>query len=108
MAKRKKKSASATGRHGYPRPLLRRERWVNLNGTWEFAIDAQARWEDAEEVKWEHAIEVPFAPETPASAVGETGFFKACWYRRAFVAPEPGDDERVILHFGAVDTSARV
>src|SRR5947208_8921907 len=99
MAKGKAKKTTSLGRHGYPRPLLRRERWVNLNGTWEFAIDAEARWEDAAAVKWEHAIEVPFAPETPASGVQETGFFKACWYRRAFAAPKIAEGERVVLHF---------
>jgi len=57
---------------------------------------------------WDRSITVPFAPETPASGVHETGFFTACWYRRRVSVPtlEPG--ERLMLHFGAVDTVARV
>src|SRR5438876_11971311 len=101
MAKRKSKRVATTA-HEYPRPMLRRERWTNLNGTWEFAIDEMACWEHAEQVKWDRAIEVPFSPETPASGVGETGFFKACWYRRTFKRPEIPAGHRLLLHFGAV------
>ena len=66
---------------GHPRPLLRRP-WTCLDGTWDFADDADGRWEHPREVKWSGSITVPFAPETSASGVGETGFRQACWYRR--------------------------
>jgi len=51
---------------------------------------------------------VPFAPETPASGIGETGFTLACWYRRAFEPPLLSAGERLLLHFGAVDYAATV
>jgi beta-galactosidase/beta-glucuronidase len=51
---------------------------------------------------------VPFAPETAASGVGETGFFKTVWYRRRFDAPKMGSGQELWLHFGAVDYIARV
>jgi hypothetical protein len=51
---------------------------------------------------------VPFAPETPASGIAHTGFFRACWYRRTFNAPGLAGSQRLILHFGAVDYSASV
>jgi Glycosyl hydrolases family 2, TIM barrel domain/Glycosyl hydrolases family 2, sugar binding domain len=59
-------------------------------------------------VCWSSRILVPYAPETPASGVGYTGFFKSCWYRRQIQtgASEPG--ARTILHFGAVDYGAMV
>src|SRR5690606_12673524 len=53
-------------------------------------------------------IQVPFAPETPASGIGHTGFFDACWYRRTFSRPEITPDQRLILRFGAVDYAATV
>ncbi len=93
--------------HGYPRPLLRRDAWLNLNGTWDFAIDRDARWNLPQQVEWQSQIRVPFAPETEASGVGDTGFFLACWYRRRFTVEGAGA-ERVILHFGAVDYEAHV
>ena len=35
---------------------------------------------DPGEVSWRATIVVPFAPETPASGIGDTGFFAPCWY----------------------------
>ena len=61
-----------------------------------------------EQVKFDDTIEVPFAPETPASGVNNTGFYKAVWYRRTFKTPELESDQRLILHFGAVDHEASV
>lgn len=92
----------------YPRPRLERDDWTCLDGPWEFALDPDAAWRLPAQVAWHASIQVPFAPETEASGIGETGFFHACWYRREFVPPllQPGD--RLILHFGAVDHSATV
>jgi hypothetical protein len=94
--------------HGYPRPQLRRERWTSLNGPWDFALDPEARWREPDDIEWTHTIQVPFAPEAPASGIGETGFFKSCWYRREVMPPHLGPDDRLLLHFGAVDYRASV
>jgi beta-galactosidase/beta-glucuronidase len=109
MAKRSvtRKSKSAAG-HGHPRPLLHRESWLSLNGTWDFVIDADARWRTPREVRWNGTITVPFAPETEASGVGDTGFYRRCWYRRTVDIPPLGKNERLLLHFGAVDWAATV
>src|SRR5581483_6221702 len=93
---------------GYPRPQLERVRWVSLDGLWDFAIDPEAHCRAPHEVRWERQIRVPFSPETPASGIGETGFYRACWYQRAFEAPRLTPGERLLLHFGAVDYSATV
>ena len=93
---------------GYPRPLLRRPAWYSLNGTWEFAIDADGVWRTADEVAWSDRITVPFAPEAPLSGIGRTTFFRACWYRRQCDLPPHEVAERWILHFGAVDWRATV
>jgi beta-galactosidase/beta-glucuronidase len=87
---------------------LQRSEWVSLDGTWEFALDPDGVWELPTEPGWDARIIVPFAPETPASGVGEAGFFRACWYRRQFDAPPIKPDDRLILHFNAVDYSATV
>ena len=94
---------------GYPRPQLRREHWYSLNGGWDFALDPDGIWRAAEDVDWSERINVPFAPEAPASGVGHTGFFRVCWYRRRFELPEPASGPaRWLLHFGAVDWAATV
>jgi hypothetical protein len=94
--------------HGYPRPMLRRAQWESLNGTWDFAIDPTAAWNRPDEVSFRRTIEVPFAPETRRSGVHDTGLYKAVWYRRAIQVPELGPDERLLLHFGAVDYACTV
>ena len=68
--------------------MLERPEWVNLNGPWEFALDPDAKWSQPEEVDWTATILVPFSPETPASGIGNTGFYRACWYRRTFEPPK--------------------
>jgi beta-galactosidase/beta-glucuronidase len=93
---------------GYPRPQLRREGWLSLDGQWEFALDPPARWTSPDSVGWTHTIRVPFAPETPASGIADAGFYRACWYRRTFDTPALRAGERLLLHFGAVDYQATV
>jgi len=51
---------------------------VLLDGAWQFALDATAAWTLPEQVKWKRRIVVPFAPETPASGIGNTSFYLAC------------------------------
>lgn len=92
---------------GHPRPQFRRQRWWSLNGDWDFAIDAEAAWSRAD-VRWERTIRVPFAPETRASGIGDTGLYKAVWYRRWLEPPRLAENERLLLHFGAVDYHAKV
>ena len=94
--------------HGYPRPQLQRSDWISLNGEWDFALDPEAEWETPSQVRWSRTIVVPFSPETPASGIGDTGFYRACWYRRVHVAPRLARGERLLLHFGAVDYAATV
>ena len=90
----------------YPRPQLRRARWQNLNGRWEFAIRDGAAPRPAD---FEASIVVPFAVESALS-----GIMRAVqpeqriWYRREFRAPELADDDQLRLHFGAVDWEAEV
>jgi beta-galactosidase/beta-glucuronidase len=93
---------------GYPRPQLERAQWTSLNGRWHFAIDHDALLTSPDAVKWESQIEVPFAPESPASGVNDSRLYKAVWYRRTFDAPKVGRDQRLMLHFGAVDYEATV
>jgi beta-galactosidase/beta-glucuronidase len=91
----------------YPRPQLQRAHWVSLDGPWRFAFDDGKRFSHPHDVDgWPLEIVVPYPIESQASGIGDRGFHQACWYERDFNV-EAGDD-RVILHFGAVDYRARV
>lgn len=93
---------------GYPRPQLQRAEWINLDGSWDFSIDSLAKRSAPEQVLWDRTITVPFAPETAASGIGDTSFFCAVWYRRQFDTPKIEPGQRLMLHFGAVDYTAKV
>ena len=88
--------------------MLRRENWVSLDGPWQFAIDRGGSFGSSDRVKFSRTIQVPFAPETPASGVNATGYFNVCWYRRTFDTPKLERGLRLVLHFGAVDYQATV
>jgi beta-galactosidase/beta-glucuronidase len=92
----------------YPRPQLQRDNWISLNGTWQFSLDPEAVWSEPSSVDWKARIVVPFSPETPASGVNNTGFYRIVWYRRTFERPKLDPGQRLLLHFGAVDYSATV
>jgi len=95
--------------HAYPRPQLERAGWVSLNGPWRFAFDRDGSVRRPDDVSWDGTrILVPFAPETSASGIGDTGYVHAVWYRRAFTSPVLAAGERLLLHFGAVDYEATV
>ncbi|MDB4938256.1 MAG: Beta-galactosidase [Labilithrix sp.] len=94
--------------HAYPRPMLRRKDWTSLDGPWEFALDPEATHHDARTVIFDATIEVPFSVETERSGIGNTGLYKACWYRRTVDLDELVNGERLILNFGAVDYEATV
>ena len=81
-------------RSEYPRPELRRENWLCLNGQWDFSIG---------EPTFDQKITVPFACEAPLSGIGDKGFHKLVWYRRSFSIPQVMLGKRILLHFGAVD-----
>lgn len=92
---------------GYPRPQLQRSNWINLNGAWQFAFDNEGQWQRPTDVTgWTHQIEVPFAPESARSGIGDTQFHPNCWYEREFEVPL--ERQRLLLHFGAVDYHAYV
>ena len=94
----------------HPRPQLQRERWTSLDGEWRFAFDPDSHWHSPADVEgWPLRINVPFAPESRLSGIGDTGFHPACWYEREFDLPDKVDaGTRTLLHFGAVDYVARV
>ena len=85
----------------YPRPQMVRERWLNLNGLWDYAITAKDAGRPAD---WDGKILVPFGVESALSGVGKpVGSAKALWYRRTVGLPKDWRGGRVLLHFGAVD-----
>ena len=90
----------------YPRPMMVREPWLNLNGLWEYALQPKA--EDAMGGA-DGQILVPFCIESALSGVMKTvDTDQRLWYRRTFTVPESWQGQRVLLHFGGVDWETTV
>lgn len=85
----------------YPRPIMERGEWQNLNGLWKYAIQPVGKQTPA---NFEGDILVPFAVESSLSGVQKgVGGDNELWYQREFTVPSKWRSSRILLHFGAVD-----
>ncbi|OPZ26352.1 MAG: Beta-glucuronidase [Bacteroidetes bacterium ADurb.BinA174] len=90
----------------YPRPIMERSEWQNLNGLWNYAILPVGKQKPA---SFDGEILVPFAIESSLSGVQKRiGRDNELWYQREFNVPDKWKNNKVLLHFGAVDWKADV
>lgn len=90
----------------YPRPIMERNDWKNLNGLWKYAITKKG---DPTPAAYQGDILVPFAVESSLSGVGKMINEKEeLWYQRTFDIPSAWRGKQILLHFGAVDWKAEV
>ncbi|HSJ68957.1 MAG TPA: glycoside hydrolase family 2 TIM barrel-domain containing protein [Anditalea sp.] len=90
----------------YPRPILKREQWKNLNGLWNYSIQPKA---SDKPKKSNGRILVPFAVESSLSGVMKRiEPSEVLWYDRKFTVPEDWNGKNVKLNFGAVDWKAEI
>ncbi len=89
----------------HPNPMCIRDSWHNLNGVWEFAIDNEKTL-DKNSV-FPLRINVPFAPESTLSGIGNTDFLERVWYRKS-INISKRNNMRTLLHFGACDYKTRL
>ncbi len=88
----------------YPRPQLKRNSYLNLNGYWFYDITQGER-----PSTFNKTILVPFSPETYLSTVNkilmpsETLFY----YREVFL-PKDFKKDSLIIHFGAIDQTSEI
>ena len=89
----------------YPRPQMRRENWLNLNGMWEFTVSNFPTLPE----DYDKKIRVPFCPESILSGLrrhfSEGRFL---YYRHTVQVPQAWRSGRVLLHIGAADQVAKV
>ena len=90
----------------YPRPQLVRNDWLSLDGIWAFST----KKEDEPGMPSEKgSIRVPFCPESRLSGVRKRIEAEdIMFYGRRFEVPEEWDGKRIIVHFGAVDQTAKI
>ena len=90
---------SGTPWNVYPRPQMKRDSFLNLNGEWEFSVNNEPIGN----------ILVPFCPESRLSGINRhfpEG--SVLTYRKKVTLPEGFHRGRVLLHIGAADQVADV
>lgn len=89
----------------YPRPQLKRDSFINLNGEWDFCTSENPDFPE----NFTEKIIVPYPPQSLLSkihhAVPENEYL---FYKKEFSADALGKNMRAILHFGAADQIALV
>jgi len=90
----------------YPRPIMERRNWINLNGLWEYAITEV----DAERPDdMDGSILVPYPIESALSGVMKrVDKDDQLWYKRLIRLTGRMKSQRILLHFEAVDWHAKI
>ena len=90
----------------YPRPQLVRDDWLSLDGEWDLRIHKGA--EGMAPAKADK-ICVPYCPESRLSGIEKRiAADEVMVYERSFVLPDKWLKKHIVLHFGAVDQTAKV
>lgn len=90
----------------YPRPIMERSAWINLNGLWNYSITSTGVNSPQ---TFEGEILVPFAVESSLSGVQKKlSKDDLLWYEREFTIPDNWKKDKVLLHFGAVDWESTI
>lgn len=90
----------------YPRPIMERGQWKNLNGLWNYSIQEFGKTTPS---KYDGQILVPFAVESSLSGVmKEVGSKNELWYETNFSIDSGWNGKNILLHFGAVDWKTEV
>ncbi len=92
----------------YPRPQMKRNQWMSLNGTWEFQEASVGEAIPSNRIKLDESIVVPFPWESQLSGIKRRVKSDRAWYRRSFEIPEDWRGKNIQLNFGAVDWHAIV
>lgn len=94
----------------YPRPQFIREKWKNLNGSWEFEFDDKnigiiEKW--YKKKLFNMKIEVPYVYQSKKSGINIDEQHNIVWYKKKFTY-ELSEKKELLLHFEAVDYKSDV
>lgn len=91
-----------------PNPAFARRNWRTLNGQWDFAFDHQNTFSVPAGISFTQKIQVPFCYESGLSGIGSRETCENVWYQKCFTVTDDELSGAVLLHFGAVDYTAKV
>ena len=93
----------------YPRPQLKRNSFINLNGWWDFTVQSVENDPAVFPERNADKIRVPYPVESKLSGI-QKHFPEgtALWYRRDLPSVSLKENERLLLHIDAVDQEADI
>lgn len=90
----------------YPRPQFQRDQWLSLNGLWQIQkISSASNFWIPYTSDWSEIL-VPFPIESALSGIMDQ--YPWMWYRRTFSVPTQWENQRILLHFEAVDWQTEI
>lgn len=90
----------------YPRPQLKRNAWMNLNGLWDYMLTTKNKPAPS---RYDGKILVPFCVESALSGVKKPFLPEnRLYYRKEFTLPANWNGKNILLNFDAVDWEAAV
>ncbi|MBI9009524.1 MAG: glycoside hydrolase family 2 [Tenericutes bacterium] len=95
----------------YPRPLMTRPNWINLNGEWDFVFDdnnqgLNSKWNESFPLNASKIL-VPYSYHTAKSKIFDTTYHPYMWYRKLLEITKK-ENETILLHFEAVDYASTI
>jgi len=90
----------------HPNPQVYREKFLSLDGEWDFAFDRENKglkecWQSVDRLPLK--INVPFVYQSELSGINSSEFCDVVWYKRQFALTDAFEGKRCILNFSAVD-----
>lgn len=87
----------------YPRPQLKRDSYISLNGVWQLSVKKEAT------TTLLGSIVVPYPPESRISGIGRgLAAEEKYLYKKTFTIDSNFIKGKILIHFGAVDQIAKV
>lgn len=102
-----------TQRLEYPRPQLKRNEWISLNGIWQFEFDDENKgvekgYHYLNKEKFDMKINVPFTYQYELSGINIKEHHEIMWYKKDFSLDKEQLKKSALLCFNGVDYIADV
>lgn len=94
-----------------PRPDFKRDKYIVLNGKWDFCFDDENTSTNEEKTNGrfsDYEINVPFAYQSKLSGINSQKYHEIIWYAKTITIEKEDLNNIILLKLGAVDSSCSI